>query len=240
MSKIKSQIKIYNEITNFLEIARRYFINNFYDGALTILGILLGFFVIIAKKPLDHTIPSSYVILPGLGTIISMFFSGISGSYLSERAEQKKIKAEMEMAMGIIDEEDDEENQPDLGAQEEELKRAMLKPVRLENNNVKPKPKKKRKIKTIRDKAINFSEIIVAIINGLAPFLGGLVPLIPFFFVRNANFITFIQSFIIILLCIIVLGIFIGRVSKESIIINIIQMLFAFTITFIVVLLFLG
>ncbi len=158
----------------------------------------------------------------------------------TERAEQKKIKAEMEMAMGIIDEEDDEENQPDLGAQEEELKRAMLKPVRLENNNVKPKPKKKRKIKTIHDKAINFSEIIVAIINGLAPFLGGLVPLIPFFFVRNANFITFIQSFIIILLCIIVLGIFIGRVSKESIIINIVQMLFAFTITIIVVLIFIG
>lgn len=42
MSKIKSKIKIYNDITNFSEIARRYFINNFYDGALTILGIVLG------------------------------------------------------------------------------------------------------------------------------------------------------------------------------------------------------
>jgi VIT1/CCC1 family predicted Fe2+/Mn2+ transporter len=240
MSRIKSQIKVYNEITNFIEIARRYFINNFYDGALTILGILLGFFVVIVKNPSQSTIPSVYIILPGLGTTISMFMSGISGSYLSERAEQKKLKADLALAMGIIDEEVEEENQEDLGTQEEELKKAMLKPVRLENNNIQTKAKKKRKIKTIHDKAESFSEIIVAFVNGAAPFSGGVVPLIPFFFVKNASFIIFIFSFLVILLCIIVLGIFVGRISKESIAKNILQMLFAFTLTFIIVVLFLG
>ena len=68
MSKIISKIKIYNDITNFSEIARRYFINNFYDGALTILGIILGFLVVILKN--SNNIPSIYIILPSLGTSI--------------------------------------------------------------------------------------------------------------------------------------------------------------------------
>ena len=58
---------------------------------LTALGILLGFFVILLSKP-NQPIQSNYIILTGLGTSISMLISGISGSYLSERAEQKKDK----------------------------------------------------------------------------------------------------------------------------------------------------
>ncbi len=212
MSKIKSKIKIYNEITNFIEITRRYFINNFYDGALTILGILLGFFVMILKDPSQSTVPSIYIILPGLGTTISMFISGVSGSYLSEKAELKHSKAEIEKAMAIVDEEPKSEDN---------------------------KPEKKRKIKTLHDKAENLSKIIVAFTNGFAPFLGGMAPLIPFFFVRNANFIVFILSFLIVFLCIVVLGIYIGHISKESIIKHILQMLIAFTITIIIVLLLL-
>lgn len=236
MSKIISKIKIYNDITNFSEIARRYFINNFYDGALTILGIILGFLIVILKN--SNNIPSIYIILPGLGTSISMLVSGFSGSYLSEKAEQKKKKAKMAMAMGITDEPDEINIEVDIITQEEELKKAMLKTVHLDKKF--KKVKKKKKIKTLHDKAESFAGIFVAFINGVAPFFGGLIPLIPYFFVPNADLITFFISFIIIFMCIIILGIYIGYISKESIIIHILKMLFAFTITIIIVLLVLG
>ena len=90
MSNFKEKMKTYNEITNYGATARRYFINNFYDGNLTVLGILLGFFVIVLKDPTQPTVSSVYVLLTGLGTSISMLISGMSGSYLSEKAEQKQ------------------------------------------------------------------------------------------------------------------------------------------------------
>lgn len=238
MSKIKNTLKIYNDITHFSEIARRYFINNFYDGALTILGILLGFFIVILRNTTQTAIPSSYIILPGLGTAISMFTSGVSGSYLSEKAEQKKNKAERALAMGISNKPIELHNNVDIETQEEELEKAMLKTVRLDSNF--NKRKKKKKIKTLYDKAESFAGIFVALINGFAPFLGGLVPLIPFFLVDNADLISFLFSFFIILVCIIILGIYLGHISKESVIKHILEMFFAFTITIIIVVLILG
>ncbi len=99
------------------------------------------------------------------------------------------------------------------------------------NSNLK---KKKKKSKNIQEKAETFASIVVSIVNGLSPFLGGLVALIPFFFVQVAYFSTFIISFSIILVCIISLGVFLGVVSKESILKNIIQMVFAFVLTLII------
>ena len=88
------KFRIYAKITNLWAIARRYFVNNFYDGMLTVLGILLGFFVLILRG--DQTaIDSFFIFLPGVGSSISMFISGLTGSYLSEKAEQKKIKEEL-------------------------------------------------------------------------------------------------------------------------------------------------
>ena len=99
------KLKLYNEITGYGEIARRYFINNFYDGMLTILGILLGFFVILLNNP-NEPIPSSIIILTGLATSLSILISGVSGSYLSERTEQKKEEKELERAMVLLEEEE--------------------------------------------------------------------------------------------------------------------------------------
>ena len=236
MSNLKSKLKTYNEIANFSEIARRYFINNFYDGALTILGILLGFFVVVLKDPSQPSVESSYIILPGIGTAISMLISGISGSYLSERAEQKKIHADLDKAMAKIDEEDFKK-EVDIKKEEEELKKAMLKSVKLDRNT---KAKKKKKLKTIYNKAESFANKVVASVNGGAPFLGGIIPLIPFLLVTKANIFTFFFSFLIIFICIVFLGIYLGKISKESIYKNIFQMLFAFILTMLIVTLFLG
>lgn len=225
--------KTYAKITHLWSIARRYFVNNFYDGMLTVLGILLGFFVLILKGD-QISIDSHIVILTGMGSSISMLISGMSGSYLSERAEQKKLKEELNRAMVInnILEEDEQEDSIDV----KEIEKAMF--IKINHNlNSKAKirlRKKKKKIKTLQEKAENYASIIVSIINGGSPFLGGIVPLIPFLLVPTAVLSTFIISFFIILVCIILLGVFLGMVSKESIIKNIFQMTFAFIITLII------
>jgi len=236
MSKPKSKYKTYDEITHFSLIARRYFINNFYDGILTVFGILLGFFVLIIKDLPAHSISSIYILLTGLSTSITMFFSGISGSYLSEKAEQKKMHTDLEKAMGLLNNEQPEER--DIEEEQREIEKAMLKQVRLKRE--KRKKEKRKQVKSIYKKAENFASLVVSFVNGFAPFLGGLMPLIPFFIVPEANFITFLFSFVIIFFCIIFLGFFVGQISKESRIKSILQMLFAFTLTMVIVILFLG
>ena len=226
------KVKVYSKITNLWAIARRYFVNNFYDGMLTVLGILLGFLTVILKDG-QSSVDTHLVILTGVGSSISMFISGITGSYLSEKAEQKKIKEELNRAMLIMEEKD---KKLDDDVNIKEIEKAML--TKLSNNiginkNSTLKKKKKRS-KNIQEKAETFASIVVSIVNGLSPFLGGLVPLIPFFFVPVAYFSTFIISFSIILVCIISLGVFLGVVSKESILKYIIQMVFAFALTLII------
>ncbi len=239
------KLKTYNEITGFAQIARRYFVNNFYDGMLTILGILLGFFIFLLHKP-NEPILSSYVILTGLGTSISMLISGISGSYLSEKAEQKKGRKELERAMGLVEEEEIENISPDEVKNEvEEIQKAMVVPPNRLNQAEKRKLSIKRKqrekrAKTLHEKAERFTGVIVSIVNGVSPFLGGVVAIIPFFFVEKAGLTCFITSFVIIFICIIFLGIFLGYISEESIPKNIIQMLAAFSLTIIITVLILG
>ncbi len=235
------KLKIYNEITGYKEIARRYFIINFYDGVLTILGILLGFFVILLNNP-NAPISSSFVILTGLATSLSMLISGVSGSYFAERAEQKKEEKTLERAMGLVEEEEFLLEKEDSI---EEIQKAMLIPVNTSDYGDKRRyfyksKKEEKKLKTIYEKAENFSVIIVSIVNGVSPFLGGLIAILPFFFVKEAVISSFIISFIIIFVCIILLGVFLGVISEGSIPKNILQMLGAFLVTIIVIVLFLG
>lgn len=246
MADLLKKLKQYNSITDAFGIARRYFVNNFYDGNLTVLGVLLGFFVLIIRDPFNATIESNYVILTGLGTAISMLISGMSGSFLSERAELRKEKIELEKAMGIYERlsEIPLENRPS----KEEIRKAMLLPI--EKKKVKDgKDGKKlviksnlnqKKVKTLHEKANNFAGIFVSFVNGLSPFLGGIVPIIPFFFVIEAGLIVFLASFFIILICIIFLGVFLGKISKDSILKNTLQMTGFFLLTILITIVFLG
>ena len=229
--------KLFSKITKLGAIARRYFVNNFYDGLLTVLGILLGFFILIIKGS-DTVIESNIVLLTGFATSISMLISGISGSYLSERAEQRKLKLELDKAMVIVEEDKSEENQ----LTQDDLEKAMLKDIDLTQNHINSQNAKEGEIKkkTIQEKAKRFASILVALVNGLAPFFGGIIPLIPFFFVSQAGFEIFIISFLIIFISIVLLGIFLGVVSRESVIKNILQLLIAFSLTVIISILFLG
>lgn len=73
-------------------IARRYFITNGFDGALTMLGLLAGFYT-------SGTVSLSVAISGCLGAAIALFMSGISSAYLSESAERKKELQELEQAV---------------------------------------------------------------------------------------------------------------------------------------------
>ena len=228
------KFRTYSKITDFGSIARRYFVNNFYDGMLTIIGILLGFFILIFKEG-QQTVDSHIVLLTGFATSISMFMSGLSGSYISEKAEQKRSKSELDKAMIILAEDKEEDKLLD----NKELEKAMLTvhfddKNRIKNLNLKKSNNKRRKTRTLQEKAERFASIIVALVNGCAPLLGGIVPLIPFFFTMKATFNFFIFSFLIVFICIVLLGIFVGFISRESLWKNALQMLAAFGLTIIV------
>ena len=194
----------------------------------------------------NQSILSSYILLTGLGTSISMLISGLSGSYLSEKAELKKERKELERAMGLLNKKEDEEISPDeLEDEMEEIQKAMVIPVNHLNQEPKKgffikRKRKEKKLKTLHEKAERFTGVIVSIVNGVSPFLGGIVAIIPFFFVEEAGITIFITSFIIIFVCIIFLGIFLGYISEESIPKNILQMVAAFTLTIIITVLILG
>ena len=228
------KIKAYAKITDFEAIARRYFVNNFYDGMLTVLGILLGFFILILKDG-QLTVDSHIVILTGFATSISMFMSGLSGSYISEKAEQKRLKAEIDKAMVILKQEQENEKVDTL-LEVKEIEKAML-TVHF-NNKIQRKKKifkksdnKRRKAKTLQEKAERFASIIVSLVNGGAPLLGGIIPLIPFFLTLKAGLNFFIYSFLIVFISIVILGILVGFISRESLWKNVLQMLFAFGLT---------
>lgn len=73
-------------------IARRYMVTNGFDGALTMLGMLTGFYT-------TRMTELSVAISACLGAAIALFVSGISSAYLSEKAEREKELRELEQAL---------------------------------------------------------------------------------------------------------------------------------------------
>jgi predicted membrane protein (TIGR00267 family) len=80
------------DLSRYHSIGRRYFVVNGFDGALTMLGILLGFYQV-GDTPI-HMITSAC-----LGAAIALGISGLSSAYISESAERQKELKELESAM---------------------------------------------------------------------------------------------------------------------------------------------
>jgi predicted membrane protein (TIGR00267 family) len=80
------------EMTRAHGIVRRYLIVNGFDGALTMLGIIVGFHVAGGDNP-------AVVITTCLGAGIALGMSGVTSAYVSEVAEKKKELRELENAM---------------------------------------------------------------------------------------------------------------------------------------------
>lgn len=86
------KLKLYINLTETDEIARRYFIINSFDGVLTIVGIIFGFYF-------SDILDSKALIAAGIGAGVAMCISGMSGAYLSESAERVKDLKSIERSM---------------------------------------------------------------------------------------------------------------------------------------------
>ena len=88
------------ELTKGVEIARRYLAMNAFDGALTMLGLILGGLITInPAMPAEASLQFNAILLAAAGTSIAMAISGFSGSYLTESAEREREVEEMGKAM---------------------------------------------------------------------------------------------------------------------------------------------
>lgn len=90
--EILHQLQLLFHITRSRNIARRYFIVNGFDGALTMLGMIMGFYV--GGETTTEVMASAC-----LGAAIALGMSGISSAYVSEAAERRKELKELEAAM---------------------------------------------------------------------------------------------------------------------------------------------
>ena len=79
-------------LTRSHDIARRYIVVNGFDGALAMLGLIIGFLV---STPAELSV----IINVCLGAAIALGMSGVSSAYVSEVAERKRALGKLEAAM---------------------------------------------------------------------------------------------------------------------------------------------
>lgn len=90
--KFLEKLRRYMRISEIAPISRRYFIMNAFDGATTILGIVIGAYV--------AEITSEFLVIwSGLGATLAMGLSGFVGAYMTEEAEREKKLKTLEKSM---------------------------------------------------------------------------------------------------------------------------------------------
>jgi predicted membrane protein (TIGR00267 family) len=180
--------KEYGKISDLGEISRRKFFNNCFDGALTTAGIVSGIFIIFLSPNAFQFTPQN-VLITGIMTTVSIGLSGLWGAFLSEEAERKKKVSDLKREMAIIE-------------------------VKIDTGEDQAKVEKKNKVpKTLLEKAERFATIVASLVDGAAPAVGSLLPLIPFFFGVMLTMMHFIFSYVILSGLLVYLGIFLGNIS---------------------------
>jgi predicted membrane protein (TIGR00267 family) len=91
LKNLSRKVKVYLHITKARGIARRYFIMNGFDGAMTIFGIVLGSWMASVTKP-------EVILLAGFGACLAMGVSGFFGAFMAEKAERERHLKDMEEA----------------------------------------------------------------------------------------------------------------------------------------------
>jgi predicted membrane protein (TIGR00267 family) len=86
------QVTFILRISRSHDIVRRYFVVNGFDGALTMLGLIMGFLF-------SDEIDLSVIVNVCLGAAIALGMSGLSSAYVSEYAERKRELDQLEKAM---------------------------------------------------------------------------------------------------------------------------------------------
>ena len=186
IDKTLKKWKRYHRISDVGKITRRYFVMNAFDGALTMLGVVIGaYFSGVINQP-------TIIISAGIAGSIAMGASGISGAYMTEKAERtKKLK---------------------------ELEKAMLSDMK----------------ESVHGKSQRFATIFAALVDGFSPAFAAMIVISPFFI---ANFglisyeIAFFVCIAITMIVLVLLGIYLAKISDESLIKYGILMLFVGLIT---------
>ena len=80
------------QLTRAHRIARRYFVTNGFDGALTMLGLIMGFYA-------SGGVAIAAAISACLGAAIALTVSGFASAYVSEAAEREHDLKELEQAL---------------------------------------------------------------------------------------------------------------------------------------------
>ncbi|GAC17310.1 VIT1/CCC1 transporter family protein [Paraglaciecola arctica] len=163
-------IKDLISLTHSQGIIRRYFIVNGFDGALTMLGLILGF---LFSDPTDI----DNIINVCIGAAIALCVSGISSAYVSESAERQYVLTKLEQSMIT-----------DLS-------------------------------QTSHAHAARTVPIIIALVNGLAPFVISLLILLPLWLFKSGMVLPIsplLMSVLIAMTIIFLLGVFLSRVSGIS------------------------
>lgn len=185
INKTLERWRRYHEISEVGDITRRYFVMNAFDGALTMLGVIIGAYMAGILNPMP-------IISSGVAGSIAMGTSGFSGAYMTEKAERsKKLK---------------------------ELEKSML--TDMSNG--------------LHYKSYRYATIFAAIVDGVSPALAAMLVVSPFFLVRF-GFIdviyAFYSSIILTLISLLILGLYLAKISNESMIKYGLQMLFVGFIT---------
>ena len=157
-------------ISDSQDIMRRYFVVNGFDGAVTMLGLVMGFIMS------GHSDPN-VIISACLGAAIALGVSGVSSAYVSESAERRRALEELEEAM-VADLRDSAYGQ-----------------------------------------AARLMPLLIALVNGLAPFMISLLIISPLWLARAGVVLPLsplIAAVVIALVIIFLLGVFIGRVAGTS------------------------
>lgn len=90
----RRRIRDYRDITNVGPIIRRYFVIGAFDGALTILGVIVG--ATVAGATEDHR---GILLLTSVSAAIGLAVSSAVGAYEAERIEKKLDQWTLERAM---------------------------------------------------------------------------------------------------------------------------------------------
>ena len=186
INKTLNEWKRYHRISDVGKITRRYFVMNAFDGALTMLGVVIGAYVSgVINQP-------TIIISAGIAGSIAMGASGISGAYMTEKAERtKKLK---------------------------ELEKAMLSDMK----------------ESVHGKSQRFATIFAALVDGFSPAFAAMIVISPFF-LANFGLITYEIAFFVCIaitfIILVLLGIYLARISDESLIKYGILMLFVGLIT---------
>jgi len=219
----------YSELSNLGIIARRKFFNNCFDGALTCAGIVSGSFIFVLSKGFQN-LSSAIIIITGFSTALAIGISGLWGAFLSEEAERKKKMDDLKKEMVILEEDDTGEEKDhkevnnediieNILQEDEAIQKAMVNPIKINSSHdkrrfsLKSKKQKVKNSKTLIERSERFATIVASLVDGGAPVLGSVLPLIPFFFGTDLSLFHFLFSYAILVGVLVYLGIFLGSIS---------------------------